>query len=156
MNQSPIPSLIKAFFTKAVDRLVQYDRPYAAIRCIERLIHEKQPINSQQAVRVLQAVLNSSEGTHAMDVHAILDVIKSLQEDPGTEPDELFRIEWAFLPLLDRHHGASPKLLEQRLASNPAFFCEVIRTVFRSKKDESPGLVDLRMIYIPFEGDFNK
>src|SRR5262249_11371678 len=48
----------------------------------------------------------------------------------------LFRIEWAFLPLLDGHDEASPKLLEQRLADDPAFFCEVIRLAFRSRKAE--------------------
>lgn len=73
-----------------------------------------------------------------MDVDAIVEVIKALQDDPDTNPDDLFQVEWAFLPLLDRHHGASPKLLEQRLANDPTFFCEVIRTVFQSKKEERP------------------
>jgi hypothetical protein len=45
-------------------------------------------------------------------------------------------VEWAYLPLLDRHKNASPTLLEQRLATEPGFFCEVIRLVFRSKKEE--------------------
>lgn len=121
---------------RAVDCLVQYGRPHEAIRCLERLRDRKQHLDSQQAVRVLQAVLHSSESTHAIDVHAIVKVIKALQDDPDTNPDDLFRIEWAFLPLLDRHHGAFPRLLEQRLADDPAFFWEVIRTVFRSKKEE--------------------
>ena len=118
--------------------MVQYGRPNAAIKCLERLRHDKRPLNSQQAVRVLQALLHSSELTNAMDVHAIVEVIKALQDAPDTNPDDLFQVEWAFLPFLDRHNGASPKLLEQRLADDPAFFCEVIRTVFRSNKDECP------------------
>lgn len=123
---------------RAVDRLVQHGRPHAAIRCLERLRHDKQPLDIQQAIRVLQAVLHSSESAHAMDVHAIVKVIKALQDDPNANPDDLFQVEWAFLPLLNRHHGASPKLLEQRLANDPAFFCEVIRIVFRSKKEQRP------------------
>ncbi|TDA68680.1 MAG: hypothetical protein D9V47_07995 [Clostridia bacterium] len=123
---------------RAVDCLVQYGRPHEAIRCLEHLRHTKRPLDSQQAVRVLQAVLHSSEDAHAMDVHAIVEVIKALQDDSGTNPDDLFQIEWAFLPLLDRHHGAAPRLLEQRMADDPAFFCEVIRTVFRSKKEKHP------------------
>jgi len=43
------------------------------------------------------------------------------------------------LPLLDRHHGISPKLLENRLACDPEFFCEVIRLIYRSKKEEQPS-----------------
>jgi hypothetical protein len=122
----------------AVDRLVEHGRPHEAIRCLERLQHDKWPLDRQQAVRVLQAVLHSSGGAHAMDVHAIVEVIKALQDDPDTNPDDLFQVEWAFLPLLDRHHSASPMLLEQRLANNPAFFYEVIRTVFRSNEEERP------------------
>lgn len=122
----------------AIDRLVEHGRAHAAIRCLEKMRHDKQAWDSQRAVRVLQAVLHSSEGAHAMDVHAIVGVIKALQDDPNTNPDDLFRVEWAFLPLLNRHHGTFPKLLEQRLADDPAFFCEVIRTVFRSKKEERP------------------
>jgi hypothetical protein len=89
-------------------------------------------------IRVLQAILQSPQGLHEIDFHAIIEVIKELQTDPSTNPDDLFYIEWVFLPLLDGYHGASPKLLEQRLAEDPAFFCEVIRTAFRSNKEERP------------------
>jgi len=73
-----------------------------------------------------------------MDRHAIVEIIKALQEDPNTNPNDLFQIEWAFLPLLDQHNNAFPKLLERRLADNAAFFCEVIRMVFRSTREEHP------------------
>ncbi|KKO19676.1 MAG: hypothetical protein BROFUL_01608 [Candidatus Brocadia fulgida] len=39
------------------------------------------------------------------------------------------------MPLLDRHSEAEPKLLEKRLATQPGFFCEVIRLVYRSKNE---------------------
>jgi hypothetical protein len=48
------------------------------------------------------------------------------------------QIEWAFLPLLDQYHRASPKVLEQRLADDPALFCEIIRTMYRSTKADRP------------------
>jgi len=132
------PYEIEEGLEKAIDRLVQYNRPYEAIRCLERLQHDKQPLDSQQVVRVLQAVLHFPESAHVMDIYAIVDVIKALQDDPDTNTDDLFQIEWAFLPLLDRHNGASPRLLEQRLADDPAFFCEIVRTVFQSKKEDLP------------------
>ncbi len=132
------PNEAEGGLEQAVDRLIQHDRPHEAIRCLERLRYDNQPLDSQQVVRVLQAVLHSSEDAYAMDVYAIVEVIKALQDDPGTNPNDLFQVEWAFLPLLDRHHEAAPRLLEQRLADEPAFFCEVIRTVFQSKKEERP------------------
>lgn len=123
---------------RAVDRLVEYGRPHAAIRCLERLRYDKQPLDSHQALRVLQAALHSSENSHEVDVDAIVEVIKALQDDPDTDPDALIQAEWAFLPLLDQHHDAFPKVLEQQLADNPDFFCETIRTVFRSNEEKQP------------------
>lgn len=123
----------------AIDHLVQHGRPHAAITCLHRMLHANQSVDSQRTVRALLAALDSSESAHAMNVYDIMEVIKALQDDPSTNPDDLFRVEWAYLPLLDRHHGASPKLLEQRLADDPKFFCEVICTVFRSMNEKRPS-----------------
>jgi hypothetical protein len=38
--------------------------------------------------------------------------------------------------LLNRHSGAFPQLLENKLANDPDFFCEVIQLVYKSKKKE--------------------
>jgi hypothetical protein len=122
----------------AIDRLLQYGRPHEAIRCLEWLRHKKRPVDTRQAIRVLNMVLDSPENARAMDARAIVEVIKRLQGAPDADPADVMRIEWAFLPLLDQHHRASPMLLEQRLADDPAFFCEVISIVFRSKKKDRP------------------
>jgi len=123
----------------AIDRLNQHGRPHAALRCLNKMLHDKQPIDGGRAVRALLAALESTEGTHSMDAYETVEIIKALQADPTTSPKDLFRIEWAYLPLLDRHSDAAPKLLWQRLATEPEFFCEVIRLVFRSKNEEQPS-----------------
>ncbi len=120
----------------AIDELIQHERPNAALRCLNRMLHVRQPFDSAQAVRALLAIPEASEGAHLMNAHRTVEIIKALQDDPSTNPDDLFQVEWAYLPLLDHHRNASPKLLERRLASKPEFFCEVIRLVFRSKKEE--------------------
>jgi hypothetical protein len=120
----------------AIDFLVEYNRAYDALQCLEMMCHRNQPFDSKRACRVLMAIARSSTNTRSLDPHEVATVIQSLQNNPETSPDDLFQVEWAFLPLLDGYHGASPKLLEQRLADDPAFFCEAIRLVFRSKKEE--------------------
>ena len=122
----------------AIDRLVDYGRPLAAIGCIREMVDEKRPLNNSQVVRVFQAMFKSPESLHDMNVHAILEIVKALQDDPSMNLDDLFQIEWAFIPILDRFQGAYPKLLEQRLAEDPVFFCEVIRIVFQSTKENRP------------------
>lgn len=124
---------------RAATSLIQYARPHAALRCVARMLHGAQPFNTALAVQALLAALASSESTHSIDAYEITEVIKALQSDSNTNSSDLFRVEWAYLPLLDRHSGASPKHLWHRLATDPAFFCEVIRLVFRSKdKDQIP------------------
>ncbi len=121
----------------AIDRLVKYGRALDAIICFERIQYKKRKLNSQQAIRVLQALLHSQQGFNDINYHAVIGVVKELQNDPSTNIDELSKIEWAFLPLLDGLHGASPRLLENRLADDPIFFCDVIRTAFPSKKEDA-------------------
>lgn len=122
--------------TIAIDKLIEYGRPHAAINCLDWMRYAKQPINVEQCVRALLAALSSSEPSYSMNAYHIVEVIKALQETPEVAPDDLFRVEWAYLPLLDRHHGAAPKLLENRLANDPEFFCEAIRLIYRSKKSD--------------------
>jgi hypothetical protein len=120
----------------AIDKLIEYGRPHAAINCLQRMLDDKRPVDKLRSVKALLAAVSSAEPSYAMDADNIVEIIKALQDDIGTDPEDLFRVEWAYLPLLDRHSDTSPKLLENRLASDPAFFCEVIRLIYRSKKED--------------------
>ena len=119
----------------AIDKLIEYGRPNAAINCLYRNLHDKQPLDQPRTIKALLSAVSSKETRSSMDFYYIVDIIKALQSDSNTNPDDLFKVEWAYLQLLERDHGASPKLLENRLASDPSFFCEVIRLVYRSKKE---------------------
>ncbi|MEK4006756.1 hypothetical protein [Paenibacillus sp. FSL H3-0333] len=120
----------------AIDCLLQYNRPHAAVKCLDKLLHDKGTIDSQQAVRVLRAVLASPKGIQSIDAHDIVEIIKALQNEEKINQDELAQIEWNYLTLLRHYPDAKPKILEQQLAEQPTFFCQVIRTVFRSKNEE--------------------
>jgi len=123
----------------AVDKLIEYGRPFAAIGCLSQMLHNKQQIDVGQCVRALLAALSTREAINAMNRYNIVELIKFIQEEPSVNPNDLLKIEWAYLPLLDGHYGAVPKLLENRLANDPKFFCEVIRLVYRSKREEEPS-----------------
>ena len=117
----------------AIDKLIAYDRPHTAIEWLS----DKKPLDKSRSVKALRAALSSQESLPEMGAHTIIEIIEALQDDPDTDPNDLFQIEWAYLSLLAQY--TSPKTLETRLASDPEFFCEVIRLIYRSKKKtESP------------------
>jgi hypothetical protein len=122
----------------AIDQLLVHGRPYAAIRCLDKMLHDKRPLDTARAVRALLAAPGSSEPPHSLDAYEAVEIIKALQNDRIANPEDLFRVEWAYLPLLENHADASPKFLEHQLAKEPGFFCEIIRLVFISKKEELP------------------
>ncbi len=124
--------------TIAIDKLIEHGRPHEAIDCLNMMLYAKLPIDTNQCVRALLAALSSSEPSYAMSGHRIVELIKFLQADPSVNQDDLFRVEWAYVPLLDRHSNAAPQLLESRLANDPEFFCEVIRLIYLSKKEDQP------------------
>lgn len=121
----------------AIDHLIEYGRPLAAISCIKRSVDDNQQLDVERAVRALLAAPGPSESISSVDAYEIAELIRVLQSDSSTKSDGLFKVEWRYLTLLDGYLGASPKTLEQRLADDPDFFCELIRTAFRSDKEEA-------------------
>ncbi|MDL2321529.1 hypothetical protein LJC47_04215 [Desulfosarcina sp. OttesenSCG-928-B08] len=120
----------------AIEKLIAHGRPHAALNCLDIMRRTKQPIDTTQCVRALIAALSSSEPNYTMDAYRIIEIIKFLQSDPSVSQVDLFKVEWAYLFLLDHHQGGVPKLLESGLANSPEFFCKVIRATYRSRKED--------------------
>ena len=121
---------------EAANKLLQHERPRAALRCLGRLIHEKTDFPPRIAVRAMVGSLTTAEPLIGLDQHTLVEAIEWLQNHPSMDTPTLSQLEWTFLPLLNHHYGATPRTLENRLATDPAFFCEVIETVFKSDKKE--------------------
>ncbi|MDD2197352.1 MAG: hypothetical protein PHW91_09245 [Bacteroidales bacterium] len=117
----------------AVDKLIFYDRPSASINCIYKSLHDKQPLNNRLIVKALISVITTKESSNTIDIYHVTELIKYLQNDKTVNSNDLFRIEWAYLQLLDGHNDARPKLLENKLATDPNFFCELIQLIYKSK-----------------------
>ena len=132
-----LPYDAKEDISQAIDYLLKYNRPNEAIRCLDYMIHEKMPFDTQQAVRALLQLLQIPGGEQKLQAYDITEVIKAIQDKPDANPEDLAKIEFAYLPLLDRFHDASPILLERCLADDPAFFCKIIHMVFKSKKKDA-------------------
>jgi hypothetical protein len=122
----------------AVDHLIRYERPHAAIRCLSKMLRDNKVVDTTRSAQALLAAVNSQETPNAMDIYETVELIKALQADETTNANALFQIEWAYLPLLNEHHEASPRLLWRRLADLPAFYCEIIRLAFKPRNEDRP------------------
>jgi hypothetical protein len=120
----------------AIDNLIKYSRPKAALKCLYTIVHSQKSLDKNRAVNALLKAVSSKEPAYSVDAYNIVQIIEALQKDPEVNEGDLFNIEWAYLPLLTGPgKSGSPKVLEQRLASEPDFFCEGIGLLYRSKKE---------------------
>lgn len=117
----------------ALKKLLEFGRPSAAIQGFRRTLSKKQEINTDLACDALLALVASDEPVKQIDTYSITETIKALQNATATDQDKLFQVEWAYVTLLDRNSGASPKTLEYKLASDPSFFCELIQLIYRAE-----------------------
>jgi hypothetical protein len=119
----------------AIENLLECDRPYSAIRCIERQRHAKRAVNLDQCARALLAAISTNEPERKRDPIQIAQLIQYLQSEASVSNEALAKIEWAYIPFLDGHFGVSPKLLDAKLSEDPNFFCTVIQLIFKSKNE---------------------
>jgi len=119
----------------ALDKLVSHDRPDVAVRCMQMMLHKTKTLPVDVAVKALLAL----NATHRLDAYAIGLVLSYLQNNVPQKEKEIRGIEWKFMPFLGRFNNGRPAFLSRWLADDPDFFCEVIQTLYRSKKvqDES-------------------
>ncbi len=121
----------------AVAKLLEFQRPYPAIECLYKALHDKQVVSLEQAVQALLLAVSSVAPSNSMDVHHVVELIKFLQSNPSVSQDDLFRIEWSYLPLLGSIGRGKPAFLERKLSTEPKFFCEVLRLIYRSDREDA-------------------
>ncbi len=123
----------------AVERLLEHDRPVAAIDCIERMRHAEHPVDVELCTRALTAVAATSESLRRTDYFNVAQLIGFLQSSDSVSEEDLLRIEWAFFPLLEGDFGVTPKLLEAKLAEDPEVFCTMVQMIFKSQNEDQPA-----------------
>ncbi len=127
------PYQTKDDLSVAIDKLIEYGRPRSAIECLDCQVQNKLPIDQARSIAALMAAVESNEPMVSMDTYHIKELIKSLQKAPDIDLDAMYRIEWKYLSLLDRHENAAPKYLQRRLANEPEFFDEVMQLIYKPK-----------------------
>lgn len=119
----------------AVDKLLEVSRPIEAIDCLHYRLYKKLPLDIERTVKALLEAVSSKEIGSSIESYHITELIEALQDDSETMQEDLFKIEWAYLSLLERSKKTGIIHLESRLANDPEFFCEVIRLIYHSENE---------------------
>ncbi|GAA6167830.1 hypothetical protein [Sessilibacter corallicola] len=119
----------------AIDCLIKVDRPVSAIDCLSRILHSDKVVDSSKVAVALLQSIKTTEDVKRFDVHSFNELVNYIQNDDTVSDDDLVKIEWAYLPIINRGDNDSlqPQVLEKKLANEPSFFCEIIRYAYRSK-----------------------
>jgi hypothetical protein len=123
----------------AIDNLIEYGKLENAIECLSFQVDLKQFLNTGLAIKALLALPTSGCKLTDNEMPEVLNVISALQGNPDVNNDDLIAVEWAFLPIKRNYPQFRPKRIEERLAIDPMFFCEVIKLTYRSDKDKNFG-----------------
>lgn len=122
----------------AVDCLIKVDRPVSAIDCLFRILQSDKVVDSSKVVVALLQSIKTTEDVKRLDIHSFRELVDYLQNDDTVSDDDLVKIEWAYLPIINRSTNdlLQPQILDKKLANEPSFFCEIIRYAYRSKFQE--------------------
>ena len=136
----PNPFQARGDILEAAEKALTNKRPEIAIDCLNALKHENRPIPTSLATTAVKQLVTDSRAVGNFDQHHLLEVIKHLQNVPDVDVDDMTWIEFQCLNLLDRFSGGSPIFLERRMAAEPLFFHDVVKTCFRSEQDRDKPL----------------
>ena len=116
----------------AVSKYTRYGNLTAAIQCLDNLVNDNKPINTGLAK---QALLAAAKSGGPLNSRVIAEIIRALQRDPNMDQDDLFEIEWSYLPLFGSREGLM-KTIGHYLASDPRFFCVAIELLYLPEGNE--------------------
>lgn len=150
----------------AVRNLLKAKRPLAAIEYIASVIimgdsSIKQQINPELCLKALMASLNTTEnisGTNNLQ-YEIGRVFKYLYDNIDYTRTNLWEAEWGCISLFGKHGIGQPRALIYRIANDADFFCDLIKTAYKSelpdvKQQEIDDAIQYRLLKILSFNDF--
>ena len=150
----------------AVRNLLKARRPLAAIEYIALIIHGtvdsiKQQIDPELCLQALMTSLNTTENISSTNnlQYEIGRVFKYLYDNIDYTKTNLWGAEWAHLKLFGKHGIGQPRALIYRIANDADFFCDLIKTAYKSdlpdaKYQKIDDAIQYRLLKILSFNDF--
>lgn len=118
----------------AMDRLLSADRPRAAFDMVRLNLKSIPP---RRLFNILSSYSDSTEefsGNH-MESYSLKEAMKLLNMSGEISVDELAKLEFQFLAVLEREEGAIPNL-ERQINHSPEMFAQIVSFVFKRSDDQ--------------------
>ncbi|KGL46701.1 ATP-binding protein [Listeria sp. SHR_NRA_18] len=119
----------------AIQKLIEFGCPIKAIDCITYQIDEGMRVPSDLAFKALTDATEELNGQRSVALYNTRKIIRYLQKQEGVAERELVRIEWMYLAIMGEE-GLTPVTLERKLATEPAFFNEILCLAYKEKGAE--------------------
>lgn len=137
-----------------VQTLLMYHRAAAAIDALGYDIKAAKIEDSLLCTILLEAPLDNSFGS--IRQYSVCRIIKHLQDSDSVDIDTLCKIEYIYLPWLDRHSPAQPKAIRYKLANDADCFCELMKTTYKERHQDTvkksvPRAVSERLFQLTFQ-----
>lgn len=115
----------------AAEMLLDADRPEKSLWIICSNLYRDNNCNYNKdiAIKCLKSILKHQERLNTMDVHHITHIIKNLQVS-NISQDELFNIEWSYLPLLNGKE-TRPITIEKVMSENPKVYNDILCLAYK-------------------------
>ena len=118
----------------AIKQLLRAKRYFTAIHAVTLFVKDIPP---RLILEMLQkAAIEKSEENFRLNAYNIESLFNAIDKSDEISENELVQIEWLYLTVLaGAGSGREPKTLHKALSNNPNFFAEVIKYIYKSKKE---------------------
>jgi len=124
----------------AVDRFLTHGRAIDSMAIIGR---RPKAIGSKKIVEILMDAVKdwnrpTSDNSRVMMQYHLEQLLNELDSRADLPEEKIAELEWIYLPLLTRSQR-SPKALHAAMSRNPAFFVDIIKSVYRASSEAKPA-----------------
>lgn len=124
----------------AADKLLDAHRVSTALGVLSFERKKRGPLDPDAVLAFLEKLAETPAGSERgqLDAYYLQQLFEQLQKNSAVDQTRLAKLEWIYLPLLNEH-TLLPHTLHRRLATEPAFFVELLTAMYRKRHEEKPS-----------------
>ncbi|WP_318438753.1 hypothetical protein [Photobacterium leiognathi] len=116
-----------------IQSLLEYGRAVTAVRCLYQIKVQTNDLKLDYVITALNLIGLSNSGDECLDEHTLMEVLKYAINHPSVSEETKLLLEIRFNHTLsDNQSGkhTTPPTVSKKMATDPAFFCELIKYAF--------------------------